>query len=286
MKTLKKGGWHPYPPADDGLHHTVSGTVLVLPELESPRLGNARSIYVYLPPSYSIDEERRFPVLYMHDGQNLFDQATSFGDEWQVDESMEEVAGSGIEAIVVGIPNRGGERSDEYSPFVDRKHGGGRGGRYLDFLTRTLKPRIDREFRTLPDRESTGVAGSSLGGLISLYAFFEAPDIFGFAGVLSPALWFAHREIFRTVSAADYHPGRIYLDVGTKEGWGTVRNARRMRDLLHRKGYDAEWELVYVEERGAGHTEEHWARRFRQALPFLLVGRSPAPESPLHRRRA
>src|SRR5215217_1626799 len=163
--------WETYPAVDDGGEHTVVGTMKMLRDVQSPELENVRDLIAYLPPSYG-DGERRYPVLYMHDGQNLFDQATSFGDEWRVDETMEELAGEGLEAIVIGVPNMGEERCEEYSPFVDAQAGGGCGDDYLEFLVRTVKPLVDRSFRTLPDRENTGIAGSSMGGLISLYGFF------------------------------------------------------------------------------------------------------------------
>lgn len=260
--------WHDYPDHPDGTEHSVVGTVKVLRGLPSPRLRNRRDILVYLPPSYGAGTAR-YPVLYMHDGQNLFDRATSYAGEWEVDTTMEQASREGLEAIVVGIPNIGAGRLDEYSPFPDRRHGGGRGNRYLRFITRTLKPLIDRDFRTLPDRANTGIAGSSMGGLISLYAFFRFPQTFGFAGVMSPALWFAGRRIFRYVERVPYVPGRIYLDVGTLEGPGELRDVERMYRLLQRKGYGP-GELLYVVETGAGHSEAAWARRFGPELRFLL----------------
>jgi predicted alpha/beta superfamily hydrolase len=160
--------WKRYPPPDDGRDHTVTGHVLVLESLESPQLGNRRDIYVYLPRTYA-ESDRRFPVMYMQDGQNLFDRATSFGEEWGVDQILESAAPGRTEAIVVGIANTGDTRCDEYSPFRDPKLGGGAGDRYLAFLTDTVKPAVDSRFRTLPGREATGIAGSSMGGLISLY---------------------------------------------------------------------------------------------------------------------
>src|SRR5690606_34996125 len=125
------------------------------------------------------------------------------------------------------------------SPFEDDDHGGGRGDDYLSFLADTLKPVIDRDFRTLPGRADTYVAGSSMGGLISLYAFFRRPDVFGGAAVMSPALWFAEGAIFRFVEAAPFAPGRLYLDIGTEEGEGAVADARAMANTLLRKGYRA-----------------------------------------------
>lgn len=260
--------WEIYPP-EGAEGHTVAGAVRVLRGVRSERLDNERDVYLYLPPGYA-EGERRYPVIYMHDGQNLFDAATSFAEEWRVDETMEALAAEGVEAIVVGISNAGGDRCDEYSPFVDPKQGGGCGDEYLDFLLTTVKPRVDADFRTRPDRASTGVAGSSMGALISLYAFFRRPESFGFAGVMSPALWFARGAIFTYLAAAPSPRGRIHLDVGTAEGEGTLRDARRMRDLLAGKGYAPVTDLHYLEARGAPHSEAAWAERFGEAARWLL----------------
>jgi predicted alpha/beta superfamily hydrolase len=268
--------WRDYSELAEGPDHTVVGTLKVLPQVWSPQLGNHRDILVYLPPSYDLGDQA-YPVLYMHDGQNLFDQATSFSCEWSVDETMEEVSQASLEAIVVGIPNMETLRCDEYSPFVDPEHGGGQGADYVAFIVETLKPLIDETFRTLGDREHTGIIGSSMGGLISLYAFFERPHSFGFAGVMSPALWFADRAIFATVEQAAFAPGQIYLDVGTNEGKATLANAQQMRDLLVQKGYRIGQELWYVEEQEADHCESAWAARLRHALQFLLRRARPQP---------
>ena len=271
--------WRDYPSEGEG--HTVVGTVKVLEKLHSPQLDNEREILVYLPPSYARNE-RRYPVLYMHDGQNLFDKATSFGEEWEVDQTLEQASAEGLEAIVVGIPNIGEERLNEYSPWRDRRHRqGGRGEAYVSFIADTLKPIIDRDFRTLPQRGSTGIAGSSMGGLISLFAYFERRDVFGFAGVMSPALWFAGRAIFPYVKQKPFVPGRIYLDVGTAEGHDTLNDARRMKALLEEKGYRTGRDLMFLVEMGAAHNERAWARRLRRELHFLLGvpprGGAPAP---------
>jgi predicted alpha/beta superfamily hydrolase len=260
--------WQNYPPPDDGIEHSVVGTVRVLKDVESPQLGNTRDLYVYLPPSYD-SSDRRYPVVYMHDGQNLFDRATSFAEEWQVDKTLEMASAEGLETIVVGVPNTGKARIHEYSPFTDPR-GGGSGDHYLEFLVDTIKPIIDADFRTLPHRLTTGIAGSSMGGLISLYGFFKRPDIFGFAGVMSPALWFAKRAVLRFVERAPFVDGRIYIDCGTLEGYTEVQDVKRLRDVLLDKGYRERRDLFVVIEKGAGHDERAWARRLRKELQFLL----------------
>ena len=212
----------------------------------------------------------------MHDGQNLFDPATSFAGDWGLVGTLNALAHEpeAVRPIVVGIPNRGRRRRSEYNPFRDLLHGGGGGEQYLAYLVETVKPRIDAAFRTRPERTHTVIAGSSLGGLISLYALYRHAGIFGAASVQSPALWVARRAIFRylerhTPAAAGGAP-RIHLDVGSEEGAETLADARRLRDFLLDAGYGDGRDLSYVEEAGAGHTEAAWGRRFREALPFLL----------------
>ena len=242
----------------------------VLPDVFSPQLFNSRDVYVYLPPSYGRGDFR-FPVIYMQDGQNLFDPAWSFAGSWRVDLAMTAAARLGFEAIVVGLANTGSSRLDEYGPFFEPELGaGGVADLYLDFVLETVKPQIDDQFRTLPQREQTGIAGSSMGGLVSLWAYFRAPHAFGFAAALSPALWFGQRGIFDFVAQAPDAPGRLYLDMGTREGGHTLLDARRMHDVLRAKGYADGDSLRYVEEEGARHTETAWRRRFKKAVPFLL----------------
>ncbi len=255
--------WQPYPAREVWHAPTVAGTLIVWTDFYSPELDNERDVLVYLPPSYA-HSERRYPVLYMHDGQNLFDSGTSFaGVEWGVDETMEALASENIEAIVVGLSNMGEERVAEYNPFPHVWQG--RGDRYVRFLAETVKPKIDADFRTLPNREQTGILGSSMGGLISLYAFFYAPETFGFAGVMSPSLWVGGGAIHNAVEAAPFTPGKIYLDNGSREP-----SARRMNALLLKKGYRKETDLRFYSEPEGEHTESAWARRLPDALRFLL----------------
>ena len=248
------------------------GTIVTLPAVESRELGNARDLYVWLPPAY-LWAERRYPVIYMQDGQNLFDPRLSFAEPWRVDRAMDRASKRSIEAIVVAVPNMGAQRIDEYSPYVDARAGGGKGDRYLDWLIGTVKPLVDARFRTRPDRPFTGILGSSMGGLISLYGFLREPDVFGFVGALSPSLWFAGRRIFTKLEASPLVRGRIYLDIGRHEGKVALEDARRMRDALVAKGYVLGRDLRWVEDPAGRHTEGDWGRRFGEALPFLLQQR-------------
>jgi predicted alpha/beta superfamily hydrolase len=273
-------GWRDY--TETHPHHTVVGNLKIHESLWSPQLQNRRDILVLLPSGYG-SGTRRYPVIYMHDGQNLFDQQTSYAGEWYVDETMQTLSQEGIDAIIVGIPNMGVDRLAEYSPFVDARGSGGKGDRYLAFLAETLKPLIDRDFRTLPAREHTGIVGSSMGGLISLYGFFRYSDYFGFAGVMSPSLWFAGRAIFQSIRRESFRTGKLYLDMGGQEGPPArgsrigqhvtnryLRDAHEMAQLLEQQGYRAGRALMYVEALEATHSEAAWAHRLPHALRFLL----------------
>lgn len=274
--------WIPYADYRQHAPHTVTGTLLALPQVWSPHLQNARDVLVYLPPSYYHTPDRRYPVLYMHDGQNLFDEHTSFVGEWRVDETCAALAQEGLEAIVVGVFNNGPERRIEYNPFPSR-FGMGKGEAYVRFLVETLKPRIDADFRTLPDRAHTGIMGSSMGGLISLYAFFSFADTFGLAGVMSPAFVISYHDVLDYVAAQPFVGGKLYIDVGTREltgisfwdgligfgSWRYLRSVRRVVRLLRAKGYASAQHFYYVEEKGARHNEAAWARRLPAALRWL-----------------
>jgi predicted alpha/beta superfamily hydrolase len=255
--------WRTYPAEAP---HTVTGTLLVDARAPHPLLGGARPLYAWLPTSYASQPARRYPVLYMHDAQNLFDAALAFGGaEWQVDETMMGLAAEGIEAIVVGISHGEARRVREMTPFGASNLGEA----YVATLANTIKPRIDTHFRTLPDRDHTTIMGSSMGGLISLFAYFHRPDVFGAAGVMSPALWPAHGAISNVVRRAPYTPGRLYIDNGAHEP-----SARGMVDLLRDKGY-TDAALRYVYDRAGRHSEADWARRLPDALRFLLAPHVP-----------
>ncbi|MFQ5807688.1 MAG: alpha/beta hydrolase, partial [Phycisphaerae bacterium] len=248
----------------------------------SPQLKNARTIMVYLPPGYDDPPEERFPVLYLHDGNNVFDARTSStGVEWGVDETAQRLITQGRirKVVIVGIHSTP-QRTKEYAPFKDPAYGGGFGDAYLEFIVKTLKPFIDKTYRTLPDREHTGIAGSSLGGLLSLYALFNCPGVFGFAGVVSPALWWAKRRIFSFVRAAGTpRPLRLWLDIGTEEGEPAgplvefnngVADCRRLVRILRAKGYNDHRAIHYEEVEGGRHHEMDWAARVDRMLLYFF----------------
>lgn len=238
------------------------------PDMYIPQLDRNRRIWVYLPQDYD-STNKYYPVLYMQDGQNVFDAYTSFAGEWKVDESlaeMEEVGFRGI--IVVAIDNGGGHRIDEYSPFIHPAYGGGEGDAYLDFIIETLKPRVDSTFRTLKEPKYTGIMGSSMGGLISHYAHFRNPEVFGKAGVFSPSYWFSDEYYGYTLDAGKTDSARIYLYAGVKE-WTILNNTSEMYDQLVAMGYTEE-ELTFHSDPDGEHSENYWAKHFPEAVQWLF----------------
>ncbi len=261
--------WQDYHEVYPGDGHTVAGDVRLLRGVVSHGLAR-RDVLVYLPPSYATRPARRYPVLYLHDGQNVFDAATSYAGEWGADEAAESLAARGLDAILVAVPNAGLARGAEYSPWPVRPSSTrqpSQAGAYLDFLTTTVKRRVDADFRTSPKRADTGIAGSSLGGLIALYACLSRPGIFGYCAALSPAFWPGRGGIF-SVARERPDPGlRVYLDAGRQEaGDRFVAQVSRMRDLLRDQGCD----VAYVEDAQGQHNEEAWRRRFPAALAWFL----------------
>lgn len=265
--------------------------------ITSDVLGNTRDFYVYLPPSYGRDPGRRYPVLYLQDGQNVFDRRTAFmGREWGVDEVADELIRKGEieELIIVGVSNTPA-RMDEYSPVADPEHGGGQAGQYGHFLVDELKPYVDANYLTDTRPAGTTVAGSSMGGLVSLFLAFTYPHVFGMAGALSPSLWWASGDLAARI-AADRRPGpaKLWLDMGTAEGRSDTLSprplgpdgkfgppgpangvkdvldyTREMRQALLFRGYEEGRNLLYLEVPGGTHTEESWSARIGLFLKAL-----------------
>lgn len=254
-----------------------------------PELGRNRRIWLYLPPDYNTST-KKYPVLYMHDGQNLFDATTSFSGEWQVDESLNELHSQGdYGCIVVGIDNGGQYRLDEYSPWVNSQYNaGGQGDEYVDFIVNTLKPFIDAHYRTLPGRETTGIAGSSMGGLISMYALSERQDVFSKAGIFSPAFWFGGNQPEQHVAShAKQGPSRVYFLSGADEEQdGNQSNyvVNDMADVVNAMlaaGF-TQPEIRFETFVDGAHSEWFWAREFPGVYQWLFAGAvSQIPESPV-----
>lgn len=247
-----------------------AGVSLLRGELDMPGLGRTRQIRLYLPPSYATSG-KHYPVLYMHDAQNLFDALTAYGEEWQVDEAMDALARDGkLEAIVVGIDNGQEKRMTELNPFDHPEFGNGEGKGYLNFIVNVVKPMIDARYRTKPDRASTAVMGSSMGGLISHYAMLQHPTVFSKAGIFSPSYPIGH-QMFKTAAAT---PGptdaRMYFLVGAKEGEEMVKQAVRMREQLVTMGHPEANTTVKVVREGM-HSESFWRSEFREALLWMFA---------------
>lgn len=259
------------------MRRTLTGSIKLYKAPRSRFIRGCRDIVVYAPPDYDTAVERRYSVLYLHDGQNLFDPATAFlGNAWGLSEIADELIQSGqIEPlIIVGIYNSGRRRLSEYTPVRDRMGRGGGARQYGRFIVETLKPFIDSQYRTLPDCTSTALGGSSLGGLATLYLGLKFPDIFCKWIVMSPSVWWADHAILRQIRASRLIPNqRIWLDVGTTEGQNphaVVDDAIQLRDALVKKGWQLGKDLVFVCDEGAAHNEQAWGRRMRDALRFLF----------------
>ena len=238
-------------------------------------LPDARDITVFLPPGYDGADKIRYPVLYMHDGQNLFDPAAAFktGEHWRVGETASELIEAGRLAplIIVGIANTGPRRIHEYTPTYDRRRGGGEADAYGRLIVGELKPLIDGTYRTLPDPLHTGMAGSSLGGLVTLFLGLKRPDVFGRLGMMSPSVWWDRRVILRTVREARPKPRlRIWVDMGTREGRQNLENARLLRAGLVRAGWIEGEDLSYEEVTGGTHSEVAWGDRFGRMVEWLF----------------
>ncbi|WP_232461983.1 alpha/beta hydrolase-fold protein [Thermococcus siculi] len=252
--------------------HTITGNVKTF-KMTIPQLNRTRRIWVYLPPDYGTSG-KRYPVLYMFDGQNLFDRATSFAGEWGVDEALERLySEKNFSLIVVGIDNGGDKRIDEYAPWVNEEYErGGEGDAMVRFIVETLKPYIDSRYRTEPNE--TGIMGSSLGGLMAVYAGFAYPETFKYVGAMSSAFWF-NPEIYDFVRNATAGPEKIYIDWGTLEGSDPsemIVTNEKMVEILKEKGYVEGENLLVVEDKGATHNEYYWGRRFPSAVLWLFGG--------------
>lgn len=253
------------------------GTLRTIPGWKSRFLA-PRQITIYTPPGYE-QSDGRYPVLYLHDGQNLFEAHRAFvpGEIWHVKSTADTMIRAGeIEPlIIVGIDHAGAQRIDEYTPTTDlRSKRGGLAKAYGRLLVEELKPWIDAEYRTRPDACHTAMGGSSLGGLVSLYLGFRAPHVFGRLAIMSPSLWWDRKIMLQRLRANIHRRrARLWLDIGTREGRAyvqTVRQTRQLRDELVERGWRQGHDLYYFEDSGAMHTERAWAQRLPMALKFLF----------------
>jgi predicted alpha/beta superfamily hydrolase len=265
-KTLPKHEIGPLPASTLELHR----------DFHSEYLPDDRNLIVYLPPDYE-HSERRYPVMYMHDGQNLFDPETSFihGRTWQFGEHADRlIAAEEIEPlIVVGIYNTS-RRLEEYTHSRDRRMGGGEASVYGNLLVQELKPWIDTQYRTLTDAQNTALGGSSLGGLVSLYLGLEHAETFGKLAVMSPSIWWNHKSILGYVNDYEGPPWpRIWLDVGDGEGKRVKADVDLLDARLQSNGWKPEVNLHYQMVPGGTHDEAAWAARVGDMLKFLFPAR-------------
>ncbi len=243
--------------------------------MRSAILPDVREISVYLPVEYEREPDRRFPVFYLHDGQNLFDGRKSYLADrtWRAGTTAdaESADGDAEPLILVGVANTGLRRMAEYTPTRDFRMGGGEGHQYGRLLIEELKPFIDITYRTLTGPANTGLGGSSLGGLITLDLGLDHADVFGKLAVLSPSIWWNHRSILEKVAALDHKPElKIWLDIGLAEGARHVRDTDRMHRILRQKGWQDGVDLMYDRVADGVHDEDAWAARFDQVLRFLF----------------
>ena len=266
--------------------HTLTGNIHTHRGFRSRILGNRRDVLVYLPAGYSRFARRRYPVLYLQDGQNVFDAATAFsGVEWGVDETAQRLVRKKLiePLIIVAVANTGEDRIHEYVPTrgvihyeEDRKkRSKGLGRKYGQFLAEELKPYIDKKYRTRPEAEHTGLGGSSLGGLITMALGLWFPDVFSRLMVMSPSVWWDNEVVVRMVEDLENKlPLKIWMDTGTSEvGW---HRAQHLRDALIEKGWKLYDDLQYSEVSGGDHSEGAWAARVDPALRFLFPPAPPA----------
>ena len=244
------------------------------PKFPSQIEDETHDFIVYLPPMYGAEPERRFSVLYMQDGQNLFDPDTAFnGHCWHLGETADALALAGeIEPlIIVGIYNAGEHRIDEYTPVEDKRLGGGQADVYGQMLVEEIKPFIDGTYRTLPGTANCGLGGSSLGGLVTLYLGLRYTWMFSKLAVMSPSVWWRNRAILKTVAQIRRKPElKIWLDIGTKESQRALPDARELNLALVKKGWQQGHDLCYMEAEGATHSESAWAERVGPMLKFLF----------------
>lgn len=247
----------------------LPGVSLLGGPVEMPGLERERQLRLYLPPGYATSG-KRYPVLYMHDGQNLFDDATAYAGEWEVDETLDALAREGkLELIVVGIDNGGDKRMTELNAWDNDRFGKGEGRAYLEFIVKTVKPMIDRQYRTLPDRAHTAIMGSSMGGLASHYALVQYPEVFGKAGVFSPAYWTAQPSFAFVASKPMPKDARVFMLMGEKEGPQMNADVKRMAEVVKKTGHPAANTVLRIVP-GAEHNEAFWAGELREALLWMF----------------
>ncbi|GAC1382180.1 MAG: alpha/beta hydrolase-fold protein [Ginsengibacter sp.] len=248
--------------------HTASKQVSILDTAFAiPQLGRKRTIRIYLPKDYA-SSKHRYPVIYLHDGQNLFDEFDAGFGEWGVDEFLDSLPKRRQHCIVVGIDNGQMKRMSEYNPYPFRNFGKGEGDEYVTFLTKTLKPYIDKKFRTLSDKKNTVIAGSSMGGLISLYAVLKYPKVYGGAGIFSPAFWTASGIDNDVKKYASKINSRLFFYAGEKESDEMIPDMKRIEKII--TSSSTHTAVKEVTDADAKHNEAAWRHYFPQFYEFMF----------------
>lgn len=235
--------------------------------IQIPQLNTQRIIWVYLPKDYN-NSTNKYPVIYMHDGQNLFDSKTAFAGEWNIDETLDSIK---AKVIVVGIENGGNKRIEELTPFKNEKYGGGNAAAYLDFIVNTLKPKIDTTYRTKSNAHNTCIMGSSLGGLVSFYAAIKYPNVFGKVGCFSPSFWFGRNEMKNVLSKAKDFKAKVYFLCGDNEGDADViPDLNAVEYWVNTKRCECKKLNKKVIVKGGQHNEKLWRENFKKAYLWLF----------------
>lgn len=235
--------------------------------ITSPELNTKKKIWVYLPQDYE-NSSKKYPVIYMHDGQNLFDAKTSYVGEWNVDETLDSI---NSKVIVIGIEHGGDKRIEELTPFPHAKYGGGKADLYLDFLINTLKPHIDKTYRTKTNAKNTAIFGSSLGGLVSFYAALKHPKVFGKVGCFSPAFWFNRNELNELMQKTPTFKTKIYFLCGDNEGDAdVVPDMQNVVKWVNSMRCECKKLNKSVIVKGGQHNEKLWRENFKNAYLWLF----------------
>ncbi|MWB95398.1 alpha/beta hydrolase [Flavobacterium sp. GA093] len=248
---------------ENAVQNTVSKNVSTF-SIEAPQLKTSKKIWIYLPENYA-NSDKKYNVMYMHDAQNLFDSKTAYAGEWNVDEKLDSLK---AQVIVVGIEHGNDKRLEELTPYKNEKYGGGNADNYVDFIVKTLKPFIDKKYRTKTKAKNTTIMGSSLGGLVSYYAVLKHPETFGKAGVFSPSFWFS-KDIYTFTEQQKKIKTKIYFLCGDKESDDMVNDMTKMEHLLDTKRcYCLHLNKSKI-VKGGQHNEKLWRDGFVNAFLWL-----------------
>ncbi len=253
------------------LNNTLTGIIKYHKNISSNKQDAKRDLIIYLPPDYNKNKIKRYPVLYIHNGENIFDKSTAQNnEEWHADEIVQSlILQKKInDIIIVGINSK--NETADYTPYTDKKKGGGKGNEYIQFIINTIKPFIDNTYRTKKDTLNTGICGYAHGGLISLYAVFKYPDIFSMAGVMSPSLYWADKKILTLIKKNKKLNIKLWIDVDKKEDKNILHLTRTLQNILKLKGYKEKEDFIYLQYKKTNHSTKTWSERFPMLLKFFF----------------